>query len=601
MRKKLLFCLLTIILLTGINVHAKGLAYYLSNKDMNYYYYDRNNFKTYNVQRGDVFSVVSVIDSVDANYLLKQGKISIRWDDSAFELVNNGSYYNVLDYHNISFIGTPTVSSNKISFRYNVNANIPNGKSKLFQFNFRVLNNAKTGVYKIYQMDDEDSLICLDNADNTKPQFTCANSYYTEIKYNIEGSHNNYLKNITIDSNQIDGFKMNTFSYNIETEKEKVTIAFTKDDERATVSGDYGTKSLNYGINTFNITVTSESGKKAVYTLNIKRIDTRSKINSLSKLDITDSNINFSPDVLVYDCTVKNEIKEITIKALPTDSKSIMSEDYTNKKILLSEGVNRITIKVTAENGDEKTYVVNITRELSGNNTLKRIEINNRTIEVKENVFNYTYEVNSDVETVTINALPNEKKSIVKIEKEAKLVEGENDIRIVVTAPNGNEVSYHLVVTRKRKLSANSVLSSLDIKDYELNFRKDKFYYDLKINDEDSLQIDAKPEDQTAIVEIEGNRYLINGSIIKINVKAEDGTYTRYFINIEKSAHNYVPIVIILCLLCLTVIMIIIILSSKKKKMDDKLNEALDNSNWQEDDHDNLSLKEEKKEEMKDK
>ena len=42
---------------------------------------------------------------------------------------------------------------------------------------------------------------------------------------------------------------------------------------------------------------------------------------------------------------------------------------------MLNEGINKIEIKIIAENGSERTYTLNITRELSGNNTLKELKI----------------------------------------------------------------------------------------------------------------------------------------------------------------------------------------------------------------------------------
>ena len=573
MRKIIVSFVLTFILMMGINVYASGVVYYLSNSEMSYFYYDKNNAKTYTVKRGDYIYVTAVLDNDGTSYTLKSGKITLRWDEAALSLVNDNGYYKLVDYSTVTMTGSPTITSNKISFNYTLNESLLSNKSKLFQFKFKILDNAPMGTYRIFQMDGEDSLSCIDNSNTSS---VCANSYYTEIRYKVEGSSNNYLKDIRIDNRTISSFSRTTETYTIETEKDKVVIAAFKEDNNATISGDIGEKTLKYGVNSFNITVTSESGGSRTYTLYIKRIDKRSKINTLKTLIISDVKINFTPDVLTYDYTVKNDIKKVTVKATLTDSKSRMSEDYSNKEIALSEGVNKISIKVIAENGDEKVYVVNITRELSSNNTLKEIEINKKVIQVKDSVFNYELEVESDIETISVNATPNDKNSLIKVEKNNKLEVGDNDVRIIVTAPDGSEVAYHVTVTRKRNLSSNSNLKELKIAGYNLSFKPDKYYYDLAIGDEESLQIETVSEDALATIDIEGNSNLINGSIIKINVQAEDGTKTRYFINIEKNARDYLPLVIVLCMVFIVMITVLIIVALKHKKDDNRFDDAFD-------------------------
>ena len=52
------------------------------------------------------------------------------------------------------------------------------------------------------------------------------------------------------------------------------------------------------------------------------------------------------------------------------------------------------------------------------------------------------------------------------------------------------------------------------------------------------MELIYETEDENATVTVEGNKNLVNGSIVKINVKAEDNTVVRYFINIEKDSEG---------------------------------------------------------------
>ena len=92
------------------------------------------------------------------------------------------------------------------------------------------------------------------------------------------------------------------------------------------------------------------------------------------------------------------------------------------------------------------------------------------------------------------------------------------------------------------------------------------------------LEITATQEDPNAEVEIEGNKDLENGSIIKINVKAEDGSFTRYFINIEKGSSGISPIIIVIIILFLLLGGCIGIIIYRKKKKEEAEFDKFDDS-----------------------
>ena len=79
--------------------------------------------------------------------------------------------------------------------------------------------------------------------------------------------------------------------------------------------------------------------------------------NSLSSLNIEGFDINFDSSVTEYSISVPNDTKKVKIGATANDGKASVSGigDYDVK-----EGSNKIEIAVTAENGDVRTYTIDV-------------------------------------------------------------------------------------------------------------------------------------------------------------------------------------------------------------------------------------------------
>ena len=394
-------------------------------------------------------------------------------------------------------------------------------------------------------------------------------SVYAEDANNIES---NKLASIKLDGHELEFFNedVNNYEITVESDVSKINITATKKDDKAEVTGDIGEKKLDYGLNKFSIKVSSNSGNENIYHLDITREDARSDNNTLKSLTLSTGDIKFKSDVTSYSINVDNNVEKITIKSELSDIKSRYVEDYRNKEIELVEGSNKVEIKIISEKGDIKIYTLNINRALSGNNSLKSLKVNDDKIKLVENEFIYDVTVENEVSEVAIDVVTNDTKATVNLEDKYELQVGINEIKIKVIAANGSEASYILNITRKKILSRDSLLTNIRIKGYDLNFKQDVKVYNLKINDEESLEISTLKEDENAVVEIEGNKDLIDGSIIKINVKAEDGSFTRYFINIEKKKKGISPVLIILIVLFILLGGCIGLILYRKNKKDKK-------------------------------
>lgn len=172
--------------------------------------------------------------------------------------------------------------------------------------------------------------------------------------------------------------------------------------------------------------------------------------------------------------------------------------------------------------------------------SLKNIELSSGNIEFSSDKDTYDLTVDYNVSSIEINGISNDGKASVKIEGDTNLKEGDNIIKLVVTAEDGTTTkTYTLNIKRENKvLSKNSNIKKMTINNYDLKFNKNKKEYDLIINNEDNLTFNIELEDEFAKYEIVGNKKLKNKSVIKVIVTAEDKSSTVYSINIIKEKNK---------------------------------------------------------------
>ena len=89
-------------------------------------------------------------------------------------------------------------------------------------------------------------------------------------------------------------------------------------------------------------------------------------------------------------------------------------------------------------------------------------------------------------------------------------------------------------------LSSNNYIKDLNIKDYKINFNKDKLDYSIKVNNKlNKLDLTVLLDDDKARYEIVGNKNLkVGNNLVSIIVTAEDGSSRTYTINVEKKGSN---------------------------------------------------------------
>ena len=183
--------------------------------------------------------------------------------------------------------------------------------------------------------------------------------------------------------------------------------------------------------------------------------------------------------------------------------------------------------------GSCNTNSSQITVSALGNDaSLSSLKIPNTTLKpaFSSEITSYTATI-QDITDLTVNAVAKDPNSKISISDNHKaLQKGENKIDVVVTSEDGqNKKTYTVVVTLnltptdEELKKANATLKSLDIKGEKIDFDPaEKKYYITVPYETKKLTVTAKPTNEKASVQIDGNKKLIVGkNTVKITVVSE--------------------------------------------------------------------------------
>lgn len=156
------------------------------------------------------------------------------------------------------------------------------------------------------------------------------------------GADNVYVRTTTADENK------KSASY---------TLTFTAKKAGSGVFSLGSNSVLDWDTNSMSVTKTSSTVK----IITQEQLEaTYSKNNNLASLEVVGNQLdkNFKASETEYNVTTAPLTEKVTIKATREDSKATING--TGEKSL-SEGLNVFKVVVTAQNGNEKTYTINIT------------------------------------------------------------------------------------------------------------------------------------------------------------------------------------------------------------------------------------------------
>lgn len=227
-----------------------------------------------------------------------------------------------------------------------------------------------------------------------------------------------------------------------------------------------------------------------LYTLNVINSGTSTKYkdgnNYLKSLKTSVGTLSpkFDPNRNIYNVKVGSDIDKITITAIASSKKATIT--YNGKRVSslkdlnLNYGDNTVVIRVTAEDGTTRDYIITINREpkqenrKDNNNLLESLNVSAGKLEPNfdPNKTSYNVEVDSSTDKITIDAIPSSKKATITYTHNGKKVDslkdieldyGDNTIVITVTAEDGSKKDYIININRKSHYTLKFEKTSYDI------------------------------------------------------------------------------------------------------------------------------------------
>ena len=210
----------------------------------------------------------------------------------------------------------------------------------------------------------------------------------------------------------------------------------------------------NLQVNIIDVNNKSVLQKQAEEEIGESNNRSNSKLQNL-RLNIEGLVPEFNKDVFDYYLTINNNINNLEILTVP-ENKNSKIEIIGNEN--LKEGLNIIKVQITSEDNSSSTsYIINVTKTNNiedANTNLETLAIQNYLLypNFDNTVTNYNVEVANDTNNINLLAIPEDEEAKIKIDKNDKLQEGNNTIKITVTAKNNyTKKVYKINVYRRNE------------------------------------------------------------------------------------------------------------------------------------------------------
>ena len=271
------------------------------------------------------------------------------------------------------------------------------------------------------------------NGSSSKSSGSKSSTKTTTVKKVVSKSKNTNLGILFIDGKKINIKSNMTYK----TSEDSVSISAITEDSKATIEYDKDID-LEVGNNNITVKVIAEDTKYTKkYNINIIRLSSDTGI----EIFIDDNKIEDNDVIEVSDSSIN-----LDYKTNFEGAKVEVIGDYDD----LVYGKNEIKFIVTAEDGTEKEYNINIIR--LSNDTSIDIFINDKSVENNDIVEVSDSSINLDYKTGYEGA------KVEVIGNYKKLVHGKNKIKLIVTAEDGTKEEYNIIINRNYK---NKLVNSL--------------------------------------------------------------------------------------------------------------------------------------------
>ena len=364
------------------------------------------------------------------------------------------------------------------------------------------------------------------------------------------------LKTLKVDNYSLaPTFNPDIYNYvvTIPSNVDSVTITGKTNSSKSTIISGLGEVDLT-GVTTktVKVKVKAEDGTTKTYTIKINKKDDVTNISS----DATLKSIvaggysldpNFKSTTYNYDIIVPYDVTSLDLEAIANDSNALV---VVNGNSNFKVGNNKVTINVTAEDGTQKTYTLNVNRlkksqSVNTNANLRDLQIADVVLNPSFDSETYLYNVTVSSDTNSLNftsIIPEDDDATYTVSGNSNFKKGENRVNIKVTTKDGISKTYTIIVNKEA--DTKSKLSSLAVKYDNTNHSLDQTF-DSEVTDYtitvpyniSNVDMIYETIDPRATVEVSGNTSLIAGEYndVLVKVTAEDGvTTTTYTVKVYR-------------------------------------------------------------------
>ena len=364
--------------------------------------------------------------------------------------------------------------------------------------------------------------------------------------------------------------------------------------------------SANIGVKSYRAYAWDESlislsaGSKTVKLITQEDlIASYSKDNTLKSLTVGNYELipEFDKETLEYSVSVPSNIEKITLEAAVNDNAATLTG--TGEKEV-SEGDNIFEIIVTAENGSQKTYKVNV--KVEDPNPIQVETTDGKTGTIVKRASTLTKPNTFSETNITINGetIPAFKSEITNITLVGLKIEGEENINLYIYDESKN------TYTKYTEISFNNIIIlPLEYDDYPENYNP----YEITLNEETYTGYKLEENSQFALIY---GLNIENGEENLYKIDLEDNTIIRYSdeeANYYKTNIKNLQFIIIVLgaesILLLIILICVLASKNKSKKLYKKIIKEYEDNRNRKEAHKKLKKsanseeKEEKKEEIK--
>lgn len=238
------------------------------------------------------------------------------------------------------------------------------------------------------------------------------------------------------------------------------TITLTPDD----VSNSSGTADITSTIGSKSITIKVNTPVVNTPTTPTTPTTTKSSNANLKRLvpNYEGLSPNFNSAVTKYSLTVPSTATSL---GLTVGVEQSGAKYYISGEDNLKMGDNTVSITVTAPDGTKKVYTIIVTKAddvAKANARLSNIVIDGKTLSPAFSAENFEYDIEkvaSDVEKLTVLAYAQSENAKVEITGNDKLVEGDNIIKVKVTAVDGTTTKEYIIKVKKDAKPVDEVVN----------------------------------------------------------------------------------------------------------------------------------------------